>query len=340
MTKKSPLIYRKFDGNSNSSCNAYMTAKNGTVSTDYYSWNCRSDSNSSQSHNDSYMDVIKERDSGLRIGHHVVGDTSRTYVASSRSINVKVETHNVYNVIESDYTSVDANCKVSGRKINFKSSNTIKACPFLNVNAIPFRENIHSIDKFNVYAQVFCLSARNNTGPGHYVDNAGRIHKIENEDCYQKIDMINTLDSNMKENYNCSSIRTSASVIIGLKSISNMVHNTDITGKGKHPPSWVASSHTLQYQGQFVVVENRQMSDGNHDNYLSVSEASNSSSLKSDIYGLHRSNTNTISHISNNTLLSYKEISSCREIQQKLMQYDSVGEYTCFIECSSTFDKS
>ena len=27
MTKKRPLIYRKFDGNSNSSCNAYMTAK-------------------------------------------------------------------------------------------------------------------------------------------------------------------------------------------------------------------------------------------------------------------------------------------------------------------------
>ena len=278
------------------------------------------------------MDVIKERDSGLRIGHHIVGDT--------RSINLKVETHNVYNVIESDYTSVDANCKDSGRKINFKSGNTIKACPFLNVNAIPFRENIHSIDKFNVYAQVFCLSARNNTGPGHYVDNAGRIHKIENEDCYQKIDMINTLDNNMEENYNCSSICTSASVIIGIKPTLNMVHNTDITGKGKHPPSWVASSHTLQYQGQFVVVENRQMSDGNHDNYLSISEASNSSSVKSDIYDLHRSNTNTISHISNNTLLSYKEISSCREIHQKIMQYDSVGEYTCFIECSSTFDKS
>ena len=32
-----------------------------------------------------------------------------------------------------------------------------------------------------MYAKVFSLSARNNTGPGHYVENAGRMYKITNE---------------------------------------------------------------------------------------------------------------------------------------------------------------
>ena len=47
--------------------------------------------------------------------------------------------------------------------------------------------------------------------------------------------MINTLEDNMEKDYSCSSFRTSASVIIGSKSALNMVHNTDIMGKGKNP---------------------------------------------------------------------------------------------------------
>ena len=85
------------------------------------------------------------------------------------------------------------------------------------------------------------------------------------------------------------------------------------------------------------------MSDGNHINYLSVSEASNSSTFNSDIHGLYRSNTVTMLHTSIITSLSYKEISSCREIQQRLMQYDSICEYMHSmhsVECSSTIGKS
>ena len=143
----------------------------------------------------------------------------------------------------------------------------------------------------------------------------------------------------MGKGYNCSSSCTSASVIIGGKTALNMVHSTDITGKGKNPPSWEVSRHTLQCQGQFVVVENRQMSDGKHNKYLSVSEASNSSTFTTDTYGLCRSDNVIMLHTSIDTLLSYKEISSCREIQQELMQYGSICEYIYSVECSSSIGK-
>ena len=186
--KKRPLIYRRFDGCSNSSYNAYMTAKNGTICTDYYFWNCRSDNNSeSQTYNDSYISVTKERDSGLQSGHYVAGDTSRTYVTGSRGGNASGETHNVHNPIEGDHIGVATDHKVFGKKNDSnrtkerKQSNTTTVSQCLNVNAIPFRKNItHNIENFNVYAKVFCLSACNNTGPGYYVDNAGRTHKIVN----------------------------------------------------------------------------------------------------------------------------------------------------------------
>ena len=68
------------------------------------------------------------------------------------------------------------------------------------------------------------------------------------------------------------------------------------------------------------------MSDGNHNNYLSASEASNSSRF---IYTSLLYNTDSVVISLNNigTLISYKEVSSCKEIQEKLLLYGSMCDY-------------
>ena len=181
--KKRPLIYRRFDGHSNSSYNAYMTAKNGMICTDNYFWDCKSENNSKiQTYGDIYLSVTRERNSGLESGHYVTSGVSRTYTASNRICNIGGATPIGGYRIKGDYTCAAIDYKVPLEKIDLnrtekrKQSNTSTVSQLLNVNAISFRNNTtRNIANFNVYAKVFCLSAHNNTGPGHYVDNAGLI---------------------------------------------------------------------------------------------------------------------------------------------------------------------
>ena len=58
--------------------------------------------------------------------------------------------------------------------------------------------------------------------------------------------------------------------MFGNKSELNMAHTTDILSKDRCLPRWEVSTHTLQFQGQFVVVKNRQMSNGALNIYSSV----------------------------------------------------------------------
>ena len=92
------------------------------------------------------------------------------------------------------------------------------------------------------------------------------------------------------------------------------------------PPSrWEVSSHALQCQRQFVVFENRQMSNGTHNNYLRTSEVGDSSMFTDSVDQCHYVNSlYTLENVStngvNDTLISYKEVSSCKEIRLKLLQ--------------------
>ena len=169
---------------------------------------------------------------------------------------------------------------------------------------------------------MFSLSARYSTGPGHSVNNAGRIYKLANEHYDYKSMAEHMFKNSIHDLYNDFSSCTSASVIFGNKTVPNMAHTTDIMCKG-NPPSWEANSHTLQCQGHFVVVENRQMSNANHNNYLSASEASNSSRF-TNIGGSYISDSITTIYNNVDTLVSYGEVSSCKEIQQEVLQYGSV----------------
>ena len=83
---------------------------------------------------------------------------------------------------------------------------------------MPFHINdTPNVANLNVYAKVFGLGARNNTGPFHYVDNAGRMYKVPSKGIEGNSVTMNILNDNIEQDFNGSLVHTSASVIIGEK---------------------------------------------------------------------------------------------------------------------------